>query len=55
MNRTEEWESEHETSEDESDHEEVGEEPRIRDVLRQISNAVPYQSASDLLHSMAAS
>ncbi len=39
-----------------SEHEEdEKEEPRIQDVLSQISNAVPYQAVRDLLHSMAAS
>ena len=50
----EEHESEHEESES-SDDESEDEEPRIKDVLSHLSQAVPEKRASDLLHSMAAS
>ena len=50
----EEHESEHEESES-SDDESESEEPRIKDVLNNLSNAVSRKHASELLHSMAAS
>ena len=50
----EEHESEHEESES-SDDESENEEPRIKDVLNNLSNAVSRKHASELLHSMAAS
>ncbi|CAH3029221.1 unnamed protein product, partial [Porites evermanni] len=50
----EEHESEHEESESSGDESE-GEEPRIKDVLSHLSQAVSEKRASDLLHSMAAS
>ena len=50
----EEQESEHEESESSGD-ECVDEEPRIKDVLSHLSQAVPEKRTSDLLHSMAAS
>ena len=39
----------------EKEEESDDEEPRIKDVLKNLSNAVSKQRASDLLHSMAAS
>ena len=50
----EENESEHEGSESSGDESE-DEDPRIKDVLSHLSQAVSEKSASDLLHSMAAS
>ena len=50
----EEHESEHEESESSGDESE-DEEPRIKDVLSPLSQAVSEKRASDLLHSMAAS
>ena len=50
----EEHESEHEESES-SDDESENEEPRIKDALNNLSNAVSRKHASELLHSMAAS
>ena len=50
----EEHESEHEESESSGDESE-DEEPRIKDVLSHLSQAVSEKRASDLLHSMAAS
>ena len=47
-------ESEHEESE-RSDDESEDEEPRIKDFLSHLSQAVSEKRASDLLHSMAAS
>ena len=51
----EEHESEHEESESSGDESEDKEEPRIKDVLSHLSQAVSEKRASDLLHSMAAS
>ena len=50
----EEQESEHEESESSGDESE-DEEPRIKDVLSHLSQAVSVKRASDLLHSIAAS
>ena len=50
----EEHASEHEESENFGDESE-DEEPRIKDVLSHLSQAVPEKRASDLLHSMTAS
>ena len=50
----EEQESEHEESESSGD-EWVDEEPRIKDVLSHLSQAVPERRTSDVLYSMAAS
>ena len=50
----EEHESEHKESESSGDESE-DEEPRIKDVLSNLSRAVSEKRASDLLHSMAAS
>ena len=50
----EEHESEHEESESSGDESE-DEEPRIKDVLSHLSQAVSEKRASDLLHGMAAS
>ena len=60
MKRKVDWEEEEEESEKEElstsdDEESDDEEPRIKDVLNNLSNAVSKQEASDLLHSMAAS
>ena len=51
----EEEESEKEEDSTSDDEESDDEEPRIKDVLNNLSNAVSKQEASDLLHSMAAS
>ena len=58
MTRKVDWEEEEESGEEEdsaSDEERDDEEPRIKDVLENLSNAVSKQEASDLLHSMASS
>ena len=58
MKRKVDWEEEEEESEKEEDStsdDGDDEEPRIKDVLNNLSNAVSKQEASDLLHSMAAS
>ena len=59
MKRKVDWEEEEEESEKEEDstsddEESDDEDPRIKDVLNNLSNAVSKQEASDLLHSMAA-
>ena len=59
MKRKVDWEEEEESEKEEDstsdDEESDDEEPRIKDVLNNLSNAVSKQEASDLLHSMAAS
>lgn len=58
MKRKVDWEEEEESSYEDtntSEEERDDEEPRIKDVLESLSNAVSRQKASDLLHSMAAS
>ncbi len=55
MKRSLESDNNNSSDTDSENEEEEQEDPRIQDVLRQISNAVPYQAAQDLLHSMAAS
>ena len=59
MKRKVDWEKEEESEKEEDstsdDEESDDEEPRIKDVLNNLSNAVSKQEASDLLHSMAAS
>ena len=56
MKRKVDWEEEKQRErEDYSDEESVEEEPRIKDVLDNLSQAVSRKRASDLLHSMATS
>ena len=55
MKRKVDWEEEESGKEEGSASDEEGddEEPRIKEVLENLSNAVSKQEASDLLHSMA--
>ena len=58
MKRNVDWDEEEESYEDTNaseDEESDNEEPRIKDVLKGLSQLVALQKASDLLHSMAAS
>ena len=52
------WDEEEESGQEDSttsDEENASEEPRINDVLNNLSQAVSRKYASDLLHSMSAS
>jgi len=56
MKRKVDWDEEEESKrEDYSDEESDEEEPRIKDVLDNLSQAVSIRFASELLHSMATS
>ena len=57
MKRKVDWDEQKHSGDDEysSDEESDDEEPRIKDVLSDLSDAVSRQKASELLHSMAAS
>ena len=58
MKRKIDWDAEEESGQDDStisDEESDDEEPRIKDVLNNLSQAVSRKNASDLLHSMATS
>ena len=57
MKRKIDWDEQERCRDDEnsSDQESDDEEPRIKDVLSDLFDAVPRQKASDLSHSMAAS